>query len=154
MVQLIEASKTNDFEQGRILFREYAEGLGIDLAYQNFERELLDIERMYSPPCGCLLLARNAAVTCGCVGVRALAEQTCEMKRLYVKDTHRDLGLGLRLSELVMKRASSLGYRFMRLDTLPAMQAAQGLYRQLGFVEIDAYYDSPIAGTVFMELAL
>ena len=101
-----------------------------------------------------LLLAKDAEDVFGCVAVRALGREMCELKRLYVREDHRDLGLGLRLSKLVINRAKTLGYRFIRLDTLPPMIAAQGLYRRLGFVEIDAYYHSPIAGTVFMELEL
>ena len=154
MIEIVQAIEPNDFNHGRALFRDYASGLGVDLGYQNFEQELLDIERMYSPPTGCLLLAKDAEDVFGCVAVRALGREMCELKRLYVRETHRDLGWGVRLSKQVINRAKMLGYRRIRLDTLPTMIAAQGLYRRLGFVEIDAYYDSPIAGTVFMELEL
>jgi ribosomal protein S18 acetylase RimI-like enzyme len=42
----------------------------------------------------------------------------------------------------------------MRLDSLPEMKEAQGLYRSFGFREIGPYRVNPIEGAVFMELDL
>lgn len=76
------------------------------------------------------------------------------MKRLYVAPAGRGAGLGRKLALAVIEAARARGYGEMRLDTLASMAGAQALYRSLGFTEIDAYYDTPIEGTVFMALRL
>lgn len=140
------------------LFRAYATSLPIDLAYQGFEAEMAGMPGKYGPPAGELLLARAAEGTAlGCVGLRAFGETgDCEMKRLYVAPEGRGLGLGKQLALAIIEVARERGYRSILLDTLTSMAEAQALYRRLGFVEISAYYDTPIAGTIFMrkELAL
>ena len=150
-VHLAIAKSAADVELVRILFREYADSLGVDLGYQDFDTELRDLPGDYAPPAGLLLLAWNGAHAAGCVGVRRLEDGVAEMKRLYVRPPARGLGLGRSLAEAALEFARRLGYERMRLDTLPQMGRAQELYRQLGFVAIDAYRFSPVAGTVFME---
>jgi ribosomal protein S18 acetylase RimI-like enzyme len=83
-----------------------------------------------------------------------LEEDIAEMKRMYVRPSHRGSGLGRRMAEAILVEARRAGYRRVRLDTLPKLQAAIGLYRQLGFRTIPPYYDNPIAGTTFFELEL
>ncbi|MBI5014799.1 MAG: GNAT family N-acetyltransferase [Deltaproteobacteria bacterium] len=147
----------HDIPAVRVLLREYAawladpEWLGVDLGFQNFEEELRDLPGCYAPPHGGLLVAEVAGVLDGCVGFRRLDLGVCEMKRLYVRPARRGSGLGRRLVSAILAAARRAGYRTMRLDTLPVMQAAQTLYRSLGFCEIQPYYDSPVPGTVYME---
>ncbi len=150
----ITATSEVHFALARGLFLEYAESLGIDLGFQKFDQEVAEIERVYGPPSGCLLLSERGGATVGCVGVRRLDADTCEMKRLYVQPAHRGLGIGLELARLAVARAGAYEYRRMRLDTLASMHAALGVYRALGFFEIPAYYESPIPETVFLELGL
>lgn len=135
------------------LFRAYATSLPIDLAYQGFEAEMAGMPGKYAPPHGELLLARNSErQAIGCVGLRAFGKTgDCEMKRLYVAPEGRGLGLGKALALAVIEVAQARGYRGILLDTLGSMVEAQGLYRQLGFAEIPAYYDTPIADTIFMR---
>lgn len=136
------------------LFRDYANSLPIDLAYQDFEGEMTAMPGKYAPPKGELLLARDASGSAiGCVGLRPF-EDCCEMKRLYVAPQGRGLRLGERLVAEIVGIAGRAGYREMRLDTLPSMTAAIALYRKSGFEEMSAYYDTPIAGTVFMRCML
>lgn len=136
------------------LLRDYENGIGISLDFQSFDAELAALPGAYVPPDGALLIARGeAGDLVGTVALRALdrAEGICEMKRLYVAPAGRGQGLGRTLAEAVMAQARSLGYRAMRLDTLPSMQGAQKLYEVLGFHEIANYNGNPIAGTRFLE---
>jgi ribosomal protein S18 acetylase RimI-like enzyme len=137
----------------RTLFEEYAASLGVDLSFQDFERELAELPGEYVPPAGRLLLALDAEPA-GCVALRPFEPGVCEMKRLYVRPAHRGSGLGRLLAQAIVEAGRDAGYERMRLDTLPSMAAARGLYRSLGFVEIEAYRHNPIHGTTYFERAL
>lgn len=135
------------------LFRAYAESLPIDLGYQGFDGELAALPGKYAPPAGALLIAREVeGQALGCVAMRPLEQDVCEMKRLYVTPAGRGRGTGKALACAIIDAALAAGYREMRLDTLSSMNYAQALYRTLGFTEIAPYYDTPIAGTMFMSL--
>jgi ribosomal protein S18 acetylase RimI-like enzyme len=138
------------------LFTAYANSLGVDLAYQGFAAEMAAMPGKYAPPGGALLLARRANdEAIGCVGLRPIDPTgCCEMKRLYVTRQARGIGLGKALVDAVVAEAQRIGYREIRLDTLPTMDEAIGLYRKLGFEEIAPYYVTPIAGTRFMAKRL
>lgn len=138
------------------LFTTYAHSLGIDLAYQGFAEEMAAMPGKYAPPAGELLLARRAdGEAIGCVGLRPLDPTgCCEMKRLYVSPRARGLGLGRALVDAVVAEAQRIGYREIRLDTLPTMDEAIGLYGKLGFETIAPYYVTPIEGTRFMAKRL
>ena len=135
-----------DVELVRELFREYADGLGVDLSFQGFDDEVASLPAGYD-----VLLVGG---TEGCVGVRPFEGDVCEMKRLYVRPSGRGIGLGRALALAAIEHARALGYRAMRLDTMPMMGSAQALYESLGFVEIPPYRHNPVAGTRFMELRL
>jgi putative acetyltransferase len=138
----------------RALFEEYAGWLGIDLSFQGFAAELAGLPGVYAAPRGRLLLALDGSNSSGCVALRPLGEGVCEMKRLYVRPGFRRQGIGKLLAERIVAEARTIGYRTMRLDTLPSMQAAIRLYEALGFVRCAAYYGTPLSDTVFMELQL
>ena len=146
------ASSTADLDAIRDLFQRYERAIGVDLCFQGFEAELAGLPGKYAPPGGDLLLAKNLdGHPIGCVAVRpAEPPQSCEMKRLFVDPSARGLGLGRALAEAIIQSAQNLGYREMRLDTLPQMSEAIRLYRSLGFVDIDAYYDTPHESTIFL----
>jgi putative acetyltransferase len=152
--ELVYATDVEQLDAVRTLFCEYAGSLGFDLAFQDFGRRLEKLPGDYAPPTGCLLLALDSGEPAGCVGLRQLAGNTCEMKRLYVRPACRGLRLGRCLAEAVIAEACRLGYARMRLDTVPGMDRAQELYRALGFYEIGAYRFNPISGTRYLELQL
>ncbi len=135
-----------DLDEVRELFREYAAGLGFDLGFQDFERELADPAAVYRT----ILLAPGR----GCVAIRDLGEGVCEMKRLFVRASARGTGLGRELAEAAIAAAHSAGFGRMRLDTVPSMAEAHRLYESLGFGEIEPYRHNPVAGTRYLELDL
>src|SRR5258708_1843440 len=134
----------------RVLFREYAASLDVDLTFQNFDDELQQLDAWYEA----ILLARVGEEPAGCVALRKLEPQVCEMKRLFVRDAFRGQGIGRALALAVIDEATRRGYKQVRLDTLPSMYTAMALYEELGFREIAAYRFNPIAGSRFLELAL
>ena len=145
-----------DLKDTIALFYEYAGWLGFDLSFQSFDAEMASMPGKYSPPTGELLLARNVdGRAIGCVAIRPLGpDGVCEMKRLYVAEAGRGMRVGKHLASWSIGIAESLGYTEMRLDTLPRMETAVGMYRRLGFVPIEAYYETPMEGTMFMTLKL
>jgi len=90
----------------------------------------------------------------GCIALRKISDSICEMKRLYVHDEYRGLGIGKKLILLIIEEARNLNYSFMRLDTLPAMKKAQEMYLSFGFYDIEPYVYNPIEGARFLELRL
>jgi ribosomal protein S18 acetylase RimI-like enzyme len=153
-ITIIEAKTDSEFGEARILFKEYATELGVDLSFQNFDHELENIADVYGSPAGCLLLARAAGTIVGCVGFRLFNNGTCEMKRLYVRPSARGTKIGRGLTEELIRRARAAGYRKMLLDTLKSLEAAHSLYRLLGFRKVPAYYTNPLDDIVYMELDL
>jgi ribosomal protein S18 acetylase RimI-like enzyme len=149
-----DAHSPQDYDDARALFEQYAAWLGFDLGFQDFARELDNLSRQYGAPHGCLLLAEVDGDIVGCVGVRRLTDDICEMKRLYVTPDHHGKGLGRMLAEASIERARELGYARMRLDTIRTMAAANALYRALGFREIAPYRHNPVEGALFFELEL
>jgi ribosomal protein S18 acetylase RimI-like enzyme len=154
MLTLQPIGTTTDLAAVRVLLREYAEALGVDLGFQGFEDELRDLPGEYAAPRGTLILARDDTTHLGCVGVRPLGQDIAEMKRLYVRREARNLGLGRKLAQAAIQHAREVGYRAMRLDTLPQMVEAQALYRSLGFHPVAPYRHNPIPGTAYLELTL
>jgi ribosomal protein S18 acetylase RimI-like enzyme len=150
--QIVAARAADDVDAVARLFRAYAEALGVDLGYQDFTGELAALPGKYAPPAGELLLARDrSGEAIGCVGLRPIEpDGCCEMKRLYVAPRGRGVGLGRALVDAVLQTAMRIGYREIRLDTLPGMDEAQALYARLGFEPIAPYYETPVPGTVFL----
>ena len=159
-MKLIQVKSDEDVQKARELFEEYAAWLGINLCFQNFDKELAELPGQYVPPSGRLFLAIENERIAGCVALRKIdggktGDAVCEMKRLYVRPRFRGKGLGRSLTNAVIEVAREIGYRRMRLDTLPGkMDRAIAMYRSLGFTNIEPYYTNPVPDAAFMELEL
>ena len=147
---IIRPASLADLDEIRVMLREYAAWLEVDLCFQNFEEELAGLPGDYAPPRGRLLFAEGA----GCIALRPIEQEICEMKRLYVVPEYRGSGLGRRLALAIIEEARGIGYRNMRLDTMPKMDGAQRLYASLGFRDIAPYRYNPEPGARFLELTL
>lgn len=148
------AATAHDLAAVGSLFREYAAALGEDFCYEGFERELAELPGAYAPPFGRLLLARLGGAPVGCIALRPLGADVCEMKRFYVRPVARGHGLGRTLVEALIAEARAIGYGRIVLDTLEKFAAAVTLYRRFGFRPIERYNDCPIPGVVYLGLSL
>ncbi len=157
-IQLLQADSPELLAAAGLLFREYAEGLGVDLCFQNFEQELSALPGPYAEPSGVLLVALIDGQPAGCGALRALPDadypNACEMKRLFVRRAFRRFGLGRLLAQQLLDLATRAGYSTLLLDTLDDMEAARGLYASLGFEEIPPYYFNPLAGAHYLKVEL
>jgi putative acetyltransferase len=153
-LNILRAESAKDIELVRELFLEYAQSLNFHLCFQDFERELAELPGEYAQPYGLLLLLMSEGKAAGCVALRKIDGNVCEMKRLYVRPEFRGKGLGKKLTLAVIDEAKKIGYRFMRLDTVSSMREAIKLYQLLGFRKIEPYRQNPIEGAIFMELDL
>ena len=152
---IAQAESPARIAQARELFLEYAQSLGFSLCFQSFDKELAGLPGDYAPPHGRLLLAEHEGQLAGCAALHKLETGICEMKRLYLRPQFRGHGLGRALADRIIAEARQIGYQHMRLDTVePVMKDAVAMYRKLGFKEIAPYCANPIAGALYMELAL
>ncbi len=158
LIQTLTGAAGDDLPAVRAIFREYADGLGVDLAFQDFERELAELPGDYAPPRGTLLLALVDDAVAGCCALRPADAvdypNAAEMKRLYVRKAFRGFGLGRQLAEAALDAARLAGYTSVLLDTLSDMESARALYHELGFEAIPPYYHNPIAGAHYLKVDL
>ena len=138
---------TNMLIEGDASFQKY-------LDIQNYDEELEHLETKYGLPHGRLYIAYYDDKLAGCIGLRKIDEQNCEMKRLYVRSEFRGKRIGNRLVRQIINDAIQIGYAHMLLDTLPFLQSAIHMYRQYGFYEIPSYNDSPMDTSIYMRLDL
>jgi len=138
---------TNLLIEGDSTFREYLE-------VQDYDKELADLEVKYGQPQGRLYVAYRDDELAGCVGLRKIDAQNCEMKRLYVKEEFRGKGIGDTLAKLIIAEAKKQGYSHMLLDTLPFLETAIHMYRSYGFYEIECYNNCPMDNVIYMKLDL
>ncbi len=156
--RLVEPDTPELLDATRMIFREYADSLQVDLCFQDFDAEVAALPGAYAPPDGALLLAFADDQLAGCVAMRRLTDvdhaNACEMKRLFVRRAFRRFGLGRQLAQALMDRAAAAGYSSMLLDTLNEMETARELYASLGFEEVPPYYYNPIPGAHYLKAAL
>ncbi len=148
-------------EEIHALFSEYTSMLTANdpsiqgyLAIQNYEEELSHLEEKYGPPSGRLYLACCGREAAGCIGLKKIDDQNCEMKRFYVRPQFRGRKLGVQLMQKIIMDAREIGYSHMLLDTLPFLEDAIRMYKKSGFYTIDRYNDSPVSTSIYMRLDL
>lgn len=159
----VDLGNTKDLSAVSTLFNAYATWLsshGIDLTFQSFSTELSTLPGLYSSSNGGILLLASTYSSSdtedreplGCVALRPLQPPAiAELKRLYVSPSARGSGLGRTLVSEVLRSVREIGYEEVKLDTLLFMNEARRLYTEFGFEECEAYYDTPLEGTVFMR---
>jgi len=154
MSTIIDAIANGRLEEVQKLIVEYQAYLGVDLCFQNFDREINDLSSFYASPGRLFLGLSDNDEAVGCIGFHPLAgtkEDVAELKRLYVKPGNRSTGLGLQLVNAAMDAAREEGFASICLDTLPTLKTAVRMYRRLGFEDIEPYYDNPIAGILWLS---
>jgi GNAT superfamily N-acetyltransferase len=154
MTEIVRVETREQLVQAKELFKEYATSLGFDLAFQNFDKEFAELPGDYASPEGRLLLALKDNEIVGCVGLRKYTPGICEMKRMYIREKFRGKGIGRKLAVKVIEEAKKIGYKEMRLDTVPWMKEAIALYTSLGFIEIEPYRFNPKPGSRYFSLKI
>lgn len=153
MEYLLANDKTT-YTAATALFKEYANAIGVDLGFQHFDEELTNVQQMYAPPHGCLIVCKAGNDYIGCIGLRPLTPTIGELKRMYVQPAHGGQGIGKQLLLRAIAQANILGYTALRLDTLASMHTAVHLYRKNGFYTIGPYYPNPLPNILYFEKIL
>jgi len=154
MLKFIDVSTPEQINIIRNLFIEYEKVIGCDLCFQDIENELANLPGRYAPPDGRLILAEYDSKLAGCIALKRIGDDICEMKRLYVRSEFRGKKIGRILAEKIVADAREIGYLIMRLDTLKRLPEAVSLYKSMGFIETKPYVHNPLEDVIFMELEL
>lgn len=152
MIEYLLANSDDEYKTAATLFEEYAAWLNIDLGFQHFNKELIEIKTMYGLPGGGIILCKAENEFIGCVGIRKIDSKTAELKRMYIKTAWQKQGIGKTLLERAIELAKALHYNAVRLDTLNYMKPAIRLYEDFGFYKIPAYYNNPNPTALYFEI--
>ncbi len=153
-LEIRQVTTKNDMTISGVLVREYLTQLGNDLIYQKIEDELKDLSQCYPIEQGGILLAFYKQKPVGIVALKDLGNHICEMKRLFVRDEFRGLGIGKTLTLTLIEKAREVGYVRMRLDTVRRLKTAVQMYCNLGFEECGVYTYNPFEDALFFEKLL
>jgi DNA-binding MarR family transcriptional regulator/GNAT superfamily N-acetyltransferase len=99
----------------------------------------------FTAPAGLLVMARLHGVAVGCGGLKLHGRAPAEVKRVWVADEVRGMGVGRRLLARLEQEAYARGARRTRLDTNRSLTEAIALYRSTGYVEVPAFNREPYA---------
>jgi GNAT superfamily N-acetyltransferase len=155
-----------DLDTVRRLFRDYRQWIAdhrdtapsaepsVRRGLGQIDRQIAELPGAYGPPRGEVLLAFAPDALAACGALRELEPKVGEIKRIYVRADHRGPGFGPRLTRALLRRARTLGYERVRVDTLPTMTAAIQFYQEMGFVPVPAYWPHPVPGSLFFEYRL
>ncbi len=148
-------------EEIKALFNEYTQMLtdcNADfknyLKLQNYDHETENLEEKYGHPYGRLYIAFIDDNVAGCIALRKIDDDNCELKRLYVKPQYRGKNIGGTLVKHIIKEAENIGYKHILLDTLPFLNVAIDMYKKYGFYEIESYNNSPMDNLIYLKYDL
>ncbi len=158
-IEIVEAYTYKD--EIKVLFDEYTKML-IEgesefknyLELQNYDHETENLEEKYGLPYGRLYLAHSNGNIAGCIALRKLDNENCELKRLYVKPEFRGNNIGSLLVKHIINEAKEIGYKHILLDTLPFLETAINMYKRYGFYEIESYNNSPMDNLIYLKYDL
>ncbi len=154
MINYLRANTDEEYKQAALLFKAYAAWLNIDLSFQHFNDEVMELRTMYGTPGGGIMLCKDDHAFIGCAGIRKINADIAELKRMFIKPAYQKRGIGKQLLQQAVELAEELNYKTIRLDTLNYMTPAINLYKQYGFYEIPAYYHNPNETAVYFELKI
>jgi putative acetyltransferase len=144
----VQVRSAEQLSEVRALFLEYWQAFSFDPCFQGFETEVATLPGDYAQPAGRLALATLNERVAGCIALRSLSREACEMKRLYVRDAFRNRGVGRALVQWLLDEARTIGYAEICLDTMPSMTGAISMYERLGFTRCDPYGEEPSDGAI------
>jgi putative acetyltransferase len=150
MTTIRHAKFPEDLSAVLSIWREFVANSPVSLDYQGNETEFANLPGKYAAPKGCILLADHDGDIEGCIALREVSADICEMKRLYVKPHVRGRNLGRQLAERLITEARGAGYSEMRLDVQEKSVSARRLYEALGFVTADPISFNPVPGASFL----
>jgi putative acetyltransferase len=153
-LEYFNPSSEEDYENVIKIFNEYQQYLKVDLCFQSFDEELKNLKTIYKKPKGTIILAHYYGNIVGCIALKPIEVNNCEMKRLFVKPSYRGLGIGKKLVDLVLEVAKENKYDFMKLDTLTKLNEAVNLYESIGFVKTNSYVFNPLQDVLYFEKKL
>ena len=151
MIQFYLAETDHDYVNARILYKEYAATIMINLDFQHFDDELNNLKEMYAKPYGGIILAKDDNEIFGCIAIRKFNATTAELKRMYIKSAYQNKGIGKSLLHKAILLAKKYNYSLIKLDTLNSMDKAIHLYKLAGFYETPPYYQNPIPTAIYFE---
>jgi ribosomal protein S18 acetylase RimI-like enzyme len=142
----------SELDNVKILFQEYVDALGVNLEFQHYDDEINSLPGKYALPDGRIYVLYYRSQLAGCIALRRLSEDSCEIKRLFVRPEYRGLKLGKKLTLQIINDAKELKYKEIYLDTLYSLESALKMYKKLGFHEIPAYYNNPLENVIYLKM--
>ncbi len=153
-IKIREVQDATDFLIAKELILEYVQWLGIDLSFQNFDKEINTLQVTYSKRNGALFIALRNDKAVGVAGIKRFNGKECELKRMYVQPGSRGFGIGKLLLAECIEIAKKINYGTIKLDTADFMKSAIKLYTDNGFAEIAPYRYNPYDEARYFELNL
>jgi DNA-binding MarR family transcriptional regulator/N-acetylglutamate synthase-like GNAT family acetyltransferase len=102
-------------------------------------------DRDLVPPRGAFLIASIDGEAVACGAVKLVSSGVGSLKRMWVAESVRGLGIGRRMLEVLEQEARGLGVTTLRLETNRTLQEAIRLYHSAGYAEVTAFNADPYA---------